>query len=144
MSDETKPANDENKEEATPEVQPEAKPEAQPEKPAEKEEVAEESKTSELRPGYKVRVHSKIQQGDKQRIQVFEGIIIAMKGQDAASRTITVRKIAAGGVGVERIWPIQSPNVEKIEVVERPKVRRSKLYYLRESLTKMKKLRERS
>lgn len=104
----------------------------------------EDARIPELRPGYKVRVHSKIQQGDKERVQVFEGNIIAINGSSAVTRTITVRKIAAGGYGVERIWPLALPTLVKIEVLERPKVRRSKLYYLRGSLKKMKKLRERA
>ncbi len=106
-------------------------------------EDAEISQKQDLRPGYIVRVHTKITQGDKERIQIFEGVIIAMKGK-GVGRTITVRKIGEGGIGVERIWPIASPAIMKIEVVSKAKVRRSKLYFLRQSLQKMKELREKS
>lgn len=77
-----------------------------------------------------VRVHRKIKEGDKERIQIFEGIIIAVKGKQSSSPMITVRKVSQG-VGVELILPIFSPNIEKIEVVKAAKVRRAKLYYLR-------------
>ncbi len=106
-------------------------------------EDTETSEKNDLRPGYIVRVHTKITQGDKERIQIFEGVIIAMKGK-GVGRTMTVRKIGEGGVGVERIWPIASPAIMKIEVVSKAKVRRSKLYFLRQSLQKMKELREKS
>ena len=77
-----------------------------------------------------VKVHRKIKEGDKERIQIFEGIIIAVKGKQSSSAMITVRKVSACR-GVELILPIHSPNIEKIELVKRAKVRRSKLYYLR-------------
>ena len=80
--------------------------------------------------GDAVRVHSKIIEGDKERIQIFEGIVIAKKGS-GVSQTFTVRKIAAGGIGVERIWPVQSQNVIKVQVKKKGNVRRAKLYYLR-------------
>ena len=83
-----------------------------------------------LRPGVTVRVHQKIKEGDKTRIQVFEGIIIARKHGSGPDATITVRKIAHG-VGVERIYPLHTPLVAKFEVMKASKVRRSKLYYLR-------------
>ncbi len=120
---------------------------ASPETPAEvttSSEQKPERIPSDLRTGNRVRVHQKIKQGEKERIQIFEGVLISMNGQDPATKTITVRKIAEGNFGVERIWPIQSPVIEKIEIVDRPKVRRAKLYYLRGSLKKMKKLRERA
>ena len=80
--------------------------------------------------GDTVRVHVKVVEGDKERIQIFEGLVIGRRG--ARNReTVTVRKISYG-IGVERIFPIQSPHVEKIEVVRQGKVRRAKLYYLRE------------
>jgi large subunit ribosomal protein L19 len=83
-----------------------------------------------LRPGETVRVHVKVVEGEKERTQVFEGIVIAMSG--SGSRAVfTVRKISYG-VGVERIFPLHSPRIEKVEVVARGKVRRAKLYYLRE------------
>lgn len=77
-----------------------------------------------------VKVHRKIKEGDKERIQIFEGLIIAVKGGQSSSPTITVRKIS-NGVGVELIVPVFSPNIEKIEMVKKAKVRRAKLYYLR-------------
>ena len=83
-----------------------------------------------LRPGVTVRVHQKIKESDKTRIQVFEGIIIARKHGSGPDATITVRKIAHG-VGVERIYPLHTPLVAKFEVMKASKVRRSKLYYLR-------------
>jgi len=84
----------------------------------------------EFRPGDTVKVHLKVIEGDKERTQVFQGIVISIRGS-GLSRTFTVRKIASGGVGVERIFPIHSPAVEKIEVVRKGKVRKAKLYYLR-------------
>ncbi len=92
-----------------------------------------------------VRVHQKIKETntkgeERDRIQVFEGTVIAVKGKDATSRTITVRKIASG-VGVERIFPVMSPVVAKIEAVKQYAVSRAKLYYLR---THKKKLVEKA
>ena len=84
----------------------------------------------ELRPGETVRVHVKVVEGEKERTQVFEGIVIGISGQGNRA-TFTVRKISYG-IGVERIFPLHSPRVEKVEVVSRGKVRRAKLYYLRE------------
>lgn len=83
----------------------------------------------EFRAGDTVRVHCKIKEGDKERIQIFEGITLARKG-DGREASFTVRKISYG-VGVERIFPLHSPLVDRIEVVTRGKVRRAKLYYLR-------------
>lgn len=77
-----------------------------------------------------VRVDVKVKEGNKERIQSFEGTVIAMSGK-AETRTFTVRKIGAGGVGVERIWPIESPAIEKITVKKKNEVRRAKLYYMR-------------
>ncbi len=83
----------------------------------------------EFRSGDTVRVHVRVVEGDKERIQVFQGVVIARRG-GGTRETFTVRKIS-GGVGVERIFPLHSPIVDKIEVVRRGKVRRAKLYYLR-------------
>jgi large subunit ribosomal protein L19 len=83
-----------------------------------------------LRPGETVRVHVKVVEGEKERTQVFEGIVIRISGKGSRS-TFTVRKISYG-VGVERIFPLHSPRIDRIEVVSRGKVRRAKLYYLRE------------
>jgi len=91
-----------------------------------------------LRPGETVRVHVKVVEGEKERTQVFEGIVIAMSG--SGSRAVfTVRKVSYG-VGVERIFPIHSPRIEKVEIVARGKVRRAKLYYLRERSGKAARL----
>ena len=83
-----------------------------------------------FKPGFTVRVHQKIQEGDKSRIQIFEGLVIARKGGTGANATFTVRKIASG-VGVERIYPLHSPNIAKLEVVKDGDVRHAKLYYVR-------------
>ena len=82
-----------------------------------------------LRPGETVRVHVKVVEGEKERTQVFEGIVIGLSGSGNRA-TFTVRKISYG-VGVERIFPIHSPRIDRVEVVSRGKVRRAKLYYLR-------------
>jgi large subunit ribosomal protein L19 len=92
-----------------------------------------------VRPGDTIKVHQKIKDGDKERIQVFEGIVIARKHGKGISATITVRKVV-DGVGVERVYPIHSPAIDKIEVLRHGKVRRSKLYYLREAKGKKSKL----
>lgn len=93
----------------------------------------------ELRSGYTVRVHQKIREGDKERVQIFEGLIIKVGSGEGKSKTMTVRKVVSG-VGVEKIFPIQSPNVVKIDVIKKSKVRRAKLYYMREKLGKKFKL----
>lgn len=90
--------------------------------------------------GDTVRVYGKIKEGNRERIQVFEGIV--MKRQGGSSReTFTVRK-TSNGIGVEKTWPLHSPNVEKIEVVRRGKVRRAKLNYLRGRVGKRAKVKE--
>ena len=96
-------------------------------------------KNPEIRSGDHVKVHQKIKEGDKERIQIFEGIVIAAKHGKGVSGTITVRKVVEG-VGVERVFPIHSPLISKIEVVKSSKVRRSKLYYLRQAKGKKAKL----
>ncbi len=83
-----------------------------------------------FRPGDTVRVNVRVKEGDKERLQAFEGVCIARKGA-GVSETFTVRKIS-GGVGVERIFPVHSPMLAEITVVRRGRVRRAKLYYLRE------------
>ena len=82
-----------------------------------------------MRAGDTVRVHTKIKEGDKERIQVYEGVVIASSGGSSRSM-FTVRKVSYG-VGVERIFPLHSPRIDRIEVVGRGEVRRSRLYYLR-------------
>jgi large subunit ribosomal protein L19 len=96
----------------------------------------------ELRPGDTVKVYQKIQEKDKERIQVFEGQILARKHGKGISSTITVRKIS-GGVGVEKLFPLHSPVIDKIELVKRGKVRRAKLYYLREAKGRKARLKQR-
>ena len=93
----------------------------------------------DLRPGDTVKVHQKIKEGEKERIQIFEGIIIGKKHGVGIPATITVRKVV-DGIGVERVFPIHSPSVEKMEVIRHAKVRRSKLYYLRTAKGKKAKL----
>ena len=83
-----------------------------------------------FRAGDTVRVHTKIKEGDKERIQLYEGVVIASSGGSARSM-FTVRKVSYG-VGVERIFPLHSPRIDRIEVVGRGEVRRSRLYYLRD------------
>ncbi|MBI4225452.1 MAG: 50S ribosomal protein L19 [Candidatus Sungbacteria bacterium] len=85
----------------------------------------------ELRPGDLVRVHQKIKEGEKERISIFEGLVIATKHGTGVSATLTVRKVV-DGIGVERVFPIHSPRIDKIEVVRRSKVGRAKLYYIRD------------
>lgn len=82
-----------------------------------------------FRPGDTVRVHVKVIEGSRERIQVFEGVVIKRRG-GGISETFTVRKVSYG-VGVERTFPVHTPKIEKIEVIRRGKVRRAKLYYLR-------------
>ena len=94
----------------------------------------------ELRPGLTVRVHVKVREGDKERIQVFEGLVIGMHRGGLRS-TFTVRKVSFGQ-GVERIFPLHSPTISKIEVVREAKVRRAKLYYLRGLRGKAARMRE--
>lgn len=92
-----------------------------------------------FRPGDTVRVHARIKEGDKERIQVFEGVVIRRRG-GANSGTFTVRKVSYG-VGVERIFPVESPVVQKVEIKSRGHVRRARLYYLRELRGKAARLR---
>ena len=94
-----------------------------------------------FRPGDTVKVHAKVRERGKERIQVFEGVVIRMK-RGAKRSTFTVRKISFG-VGVERIYPLHSPNVAKIEVIRYGKVRRAKLYYLRDKRGKAARIKER-
>lgn len=90
--------------------------------------------------GDTIKVHVKIQEGDKSRIQIFEGTVIAKKHGDV-NETFTVRRVAHG-CGIERVFPLHSPVVEKVEVIRRGKVRRAKLYYLRDRVGKAAKVKE--
>ena len=95
----------------------------------------------EFAPGDTVRIHVKVKEGDKERIQIFQGVIIARRG-GGTRETFTARKMS-GGVGVERIFPLHSPSIDRIEVVRRGKVRRAKLYYLRNLRGKAARIEER-
>lgn len=95
----------------------------------------------DFRPGDTVSVHTKVVEGSRERIQVFEGTVIARKGS-GLKETFTVRKISYG-VGVERIFPVNSPRIDKIEVVKKGKVRRAKLYYMRKLRGKAARIKER-
>jgi large subunit ribosomal protein L19 len=96
----------------------------------------------EFRPGDTIRVHVKIKEGDKERLQAFEGTVIARKNCGGLGETITVRKVSFGQ-GVERIFPLYAPVIDHIDVVRTGRVRRAKLYYLRELKGKAARLRER-
>ena len=96
-------------------------------------------KIPDIKIGDTVKVHQKIKEGDKERIQVFEGIVLSIKHGRGIQGTITVRKIISN-VGVEKTFPFHSPIVEKIEIVSRSKIRRAKLYYLRDRVGKKAKL----
>ena len=85
--------------------------------------------------GDTIRVHQNIVEGEKKRLQVFEGIVIAIKGS-GTGKTMTIRRIGAGSIGVEKIFPVNLPSIVKIEVKRKGQVKRSKLYYLRERIGK--------
>lgn len=95
----------------------------------------------DMRPGDTVRVHVKVREGDKERIQVFEGLVIAQH-RGGARATFTVRKVSFGQ-GVERIFPLHSPIIDRIEIVRSARVRRAKLYFLRKLRGKAARMRER-
>lgn len=100
-----------------------------------------ELQRTDLKPGQTVRVHQKIKDGDKERVQVFEGMIIARRHGVGPSATFCIRKMS-DGIGVERIFPIHSPLIAKLELVRTAKVRRAKLYHTRErSARPMKEIR---
>ena len=90
--------------------------------------------------GDTVKVYGKIKEGNRERIQIFEGTVIKKQGGSNRA-TFTVRKLS-NGVGVEKTWPLHSPNVEKVEIVRKGKVRRAKLYYLRDRVGKAAKVKE--
>jgi large subunit ribosomal protein L19 len=95
----------------------------------------EERTSLRIKAGDTVRVHQKIQDKGKTRIQIFEGLVLARKHGDEPGATFTVRKVASG-VGVEKIYPLYSPMIDKLEIVKRSKVRRSKLYFIREKVAR--------
>jgi large subunit ribosomal protein L19 len=102
-------------------------------------EAAQLREVPAFRPGDEVRVHYRIREGEKERIQVFQGVVIRRKG-GSSRETFTVRKVSYG-VGVERIFPVHTPKIERLEVVSRGHVRRAKLYYLRDLRGKKARLR---
>ena len=95
----------------------------------------------EFRPGDNVKVHVKVREGDKERVQIFQGVVISRRGGGARA-SFTVRKMS-GGIGVERVFPLHSPMIAKIEVRSRGRVRRSRLFYLRERTGKAARIRDR-
>lgn len=95
----------------------------------------EERKKLDIKAGDTVRVWQKIQEGDKTRLQAFEGLVLARKHGKEAGSTFTVRKVI-DGVGVEKIFPLYSPNIDSVEMIRRSKVRRAKLYYIRDKAAK--------
>ena len=92
-------------------------------------------------PGDTVRVHVRVVEGNRERVQLFEGVVIARKGGSGARASFTVRKISFG-VGVERIFPLHAPIIQDIEVIRRGDVRRAKLYYLRDRVGKATRIKE--
>ncbi|MCP4681512.1 MAG: 50S ribosomal protein L19 [Desulfobacterales bacterium] len=94
----------------------------------------------DFRPGDTVRVHAKIKEGDKERVQIFQGVVIRKRHGNTGA-TFTVRKISYG-IGVERIFPLHSPLLDKVEIVSRGKVRRARLYYLRKLRGKAARIKE--
>ena len=94
-----------------------------------------QNKFEGLRPGWTVKVYQKIKEGEKTRTQAFEGLIISKKHGSQSGGTVTVRRVS-GGIGVEKTFPIFLPTIDKVEVIRKSKVRRSKLYYLRDKSAK--------
>ena len=94
----------------------------------------------DIKVGNTVRVHVRIKEGSRERVQVFEGVVIAKK-HGGISETFTVRRVSYG-VGVEKVFPINSPSIEKVELVRKGKVRRAKLYYLRDRVGKAARVKE--
>ena len=92
-------------------------------------------------PGDTVRVHVRIVEGKRERVQVFEGVVLGIKGS-GSNRRLTVRRIGAHGIGVERIFPLYSPRIQKIRVMRKARVRRAKLYYLRDRRGKSARITE--
>jgi len=93
------------------------------------------SKFEGVRPGWTIRVFQKIREGEKTRIQAFEGTVLARKHGDGITGTITVRRVT-GGIGTEKVFPVHLPTIDKVEVVKKTKVRRAKMYYLRGKTSK--------
>ncbi|MBP7560831.1 MAG: 50S ribosomal protein L19 [Armatimonadetes bacterium] len=104
-------------------------------------EQARQTPLPDMRPGDTVRVHYRVREGQRERTQIFEGTVLQIRGGQASRRNFTVRRVS-GGVGVERIFPVDSPRVETVEVTRRGSVRRARLYYLRDRIGKRAKVRE--
>lgn len=131
----------------------EKKEEPKEEAKEEKEEKQEEDKKEEkkeipnIKPGMIIEVHQVITENDpkgnpKQRTQVFRGTVLSKKGGNQEGATFRVRKVATGGVGVEKIFPLYSPSISKIEIIKKQKVRRAKLYFLRNYRKKLKEIKD--
>lgn len=101
------------------------------------------SQVPALKPGHTVRVHQRIKEGSKERVQIFEGLVIAVGPGSGVNKTFTVRKIV-DGIGVEKVFPFFAPSIEKIEITKAGKVRRAKLYFMRERTGKSARLREKA
>lgn len=99
-------------------------------------------KMPDIDAGDTVRVHQRIVEGRNERIQIFQGVVIAMRGGKSAGATYTVRRTGSHGVGVERTFPLYSTSIDKVEVLRKAKVRRAQLYYLRDRQGKAARLRE--
>jgi large subunit ribosomal protein L19 len=103
--------------------------------------LAIKKKMPELKAGYTIRVHQRIKEGEKERVQIFEGLVIKISSGFGANKTFTVRKVVEG-IGVEKTFPLYSTNIIKIEVKKKSKVRRAKLFYMREREGKSARLKE--
>lgn len=103
--------------------------------------VRKDKNLASIKPGHTVRVHQKIKEGDKERVQIFEGLVIKINSGHGADKTITVRKLVEG-IGVEKIFPVYSPLIKKIELKKQSKIRRAKLYYMRERFGKSARMKE--
>lgn len=101
----------------------------------------QKKRVPDIKPGLTVRIHQKIKEGDKQRTQVFQGLVIKISSGHGIDKTFTIRKIVQG-IGVEKTFLLHSPNITKIELLKEAKVRRAKLYYMRERTGKAARLRE--
>jgi len=110
-------------------------------KEIEKESLKRKADFPDFKAGDTVNVHVKIREGNKERIQQFQGIVVQRRNQNTVGETFTVRKIS-NGIGVERVFPILSPNVDKIELVRRGRVRRARLFYLRGKQGKAARIKE--
>ena len=118
-------------------VKKEEKPKTEPAKKEAKNEAPKKKKFPEIKPGYTIRIYQTIKEGKKERQQYFEGMVLGISGKTPQTRTVTLRKFSEG-VGVEKIFPLGSPTIAKVEIIKKAKVRKSKLYYLRSYKKKLK------